>query len=99
MIYRHALVEEYVYIAPNARPPQQPGLLQVNRQVRSETVNIYYQRTRLDGTSETSMPTGTLDGLGHLDINEGQFLCGEIKVNLIGKTSCVGWRLSITGKQ
>jgi hypothetical protein len=43
MIYHHAVIENFIYIAPDSSPPEQPGLLQVNRQLRNETVNIYYQ--------------------------------------------------------
>ena len=42
-IYRHTLVKGKITVNPNRPAPQPPGLLEVNRQVRSETINIYYR--------------------------------------------------------
>lgn len=41
IIYRYALVEGLIRVIQD--PPPQPALLQLNRQVRDEAIQIYYQ--------------------------------------------------------
>ena len=44
IIYRFAIVEDgLIVIHQQSPPPQQPGLLQVSRQIRQEAIDIYYQ--------------------------------------------------------
>jgi hypothetical protein len=44
IIYRYALVEDEIEIDPPMSPvPEQPSLLQTNRQVRAEASDIYYK--------------------------------------------------------
>lgn len=41
-IYRYALVKAKILIQPQRPPPHQPSLLRVSRQLRRETIKIYY---------------------------------------------------------
>jgi hypothetical protein len=43
IIYRYVLHEDYIYAFDGTLPPSQPGLLQVNRQLRKEASEIYYK--------------------------------------------------------
>ena len=44
IIYRFAVVEdEPIVLHQQSPPPQQPGLLQISRHIRQETIEIYYQ--------------------------------------------------------
>jgi hypothetical protein len=46
MIYRHSLVETVIKIPRDTSPPNEPGLLQVNRQIRQETCRLYYTQNK-----------------------------------------------------